>query len=61
MNRLIYTGAEASNGRFGRSHIGQPVEFDDFGCRGSENSLLECPKHLGRVCSYGEADVICSK
>ena len=61
MTHLLYAGADASRGRFGRSHIGQPLEFDDFGCRGNENNLLDCPKNLGRVCSYGDTDVICSE
>ena len=61
VNHCVYAGADASNGRFGRSHTGQPLEFDDFGCRGSENSLLDCPRNLGQTCAYGDADVICSE
>ena len=61
VNYFIYAAADASNGRFGLSHTGQPLQFDDLGCRGSENSLLDCPRNFGRVCSFGDADVICSE
>ena len=56
-----YLGGEGSSGRFGRSHTGQQVEFDYFQCSGSENNLSDCHRTVGQVCSFGDADVICSE
>ena len=56
-----FIGAEGSSGRFGRSHTGQLVEFDYFQCSGSENNLSDCHRTVGQVCSFGDADVICSE
>ena len=55
------TGAEAHRGKFPGAHISQPIVFDYFYCRGSENNLLECGHGIGRVCQHSaDVSVICS-
>ena len=56
------TGAEAHQRKFLDADISQPLVFDHFQCRGSENNLLECNRGVGRVCQHSEdVSVVCSE
>ena len=56
------TGAETHRGKFLGAHISQPIVFDYFHCGGSENSLLECGRGIGRVCQHSaDVSVVCSE
>ena len=55
-------GAEAHIENFPATDTSQPLESDVFNCRGNENTLLECPRSIGRLCEHNrDVSVICSK
>ena len=59
---IYTTGAETHRRKFLGAHISQPIVFDYFHCGGSENSLLECRRGIGRVCQHSaDVSVVCSK
>ena len=56
------TGATAHSRKFIAAHNSQPLEFDNFNCRGTEINLLKCSRGIGGTCQHTQdASVICSE
>ena len=52
---FVPTGAVA----FGNAHFGAgsgSIHFDDVGCTGSENTLIDCPRRSTVYCRYAHSE-----